>query len=120
MAEVYGWTGKILRVDLSKRKITTIDTMKYVPKFIGGVGVAAMIAWEEIGPDVGPFDPENRLMIMVGPLTRTLASGAGRVEVLGVAPQLHPPRFSRSGMGGHWGPELKYAGLSMTYLLACS
>ena len=110
MAEVYGWTGKILRVDLSKRKITTIDTMKYVPKFIGGVGVAAMIAWEEITPGIGPFDPENRLMIMVGPLTGTLASGAGRVEVLGVAPQLHPPRFSRSGMGGHWGPELKYAG----------
>ena len=110
MAEVYGWTGKILRVDLSKGKITTIDTMRYVPELIGGVGVAAMIAWEEIGPDVGPFDPENRLMIMVGPLTGTLASGAGRVEVLGVAPQQRPPRFSRSGMGGHWGPELKYAG----------
>ena len=110
MGEVYGWTGKILRVDLSRRKITTIDTMKYVPELIGGVGVAAMIAWEEIGPEVGPFDPENRLMIMVGPLTGTLASGAGRVEVLGVAPQQHPPCFSRSGMGGHWGPELKYAG----------
>jgi len=110
MTEVYGWTGKILRVDLSKRKITTIDTMKYVPEFIGGVGVASMIAWEELSPGIGPFDPENRLMIMVGPLTGTLASGAGRVEVLGVAPQLHPPRFSRSGMGGHWGPELKYAG----------
>jgi len=110
MTEVYGWTGKILRVDLSKRKITTIDTMKYVPDLIGGVGVAAMIAWEEIDPSIGPFDPENRLMIMVGPLTGTLASGAGRVEVLGVAPQQHPPCFSRSGMGGHWGPELKYAG----------
>jgi len=110
VAEIYGWTGKILRVDLSRRKITTIDTMKYVPKLIGGVGVAAMIAWEEITPDIGPFDPENRLMIMVGPLTGTLASGAGRVEVLAVAPQMHPPRFSRSGMGGHWGPELKYAG----------
>ena len=49
-------------------------------------------------------------MIMVGPLTGTLASGAGRVEVLGIAPQQHPPVFSRSGMGGHWGAELKYAG----------
>jgi len=110
MVEVYGWTGKILRVDLSKEKITTIDTMKYVPSLIGGLGISAMIAWEEIGPDVGPFDPDNRLMIMVGPLTGTLASGAGRVEVMGVAPQQHPPCFSRSGMGGHWGPELKYAG----------
>ena len=107
---VYGWTGKILRVDLSKGKITYIDTMKYAHKFIGGLGIAAAIAWEEIGPNIEPFDPENLLMIMTGPLTGTLASGAGRVEVMGVAPQLHPPRFSRSGMGGHWGPELKYAG----------
>jgi aldehyde:ferredoxin oxidoreductase len=110
MAEIYGWTKKILRVDLSKEKITTLDTMKYAPALIGGLGVSAMIAWEEIPPDVGPFDPDNRLMLMVGPLTGTLASGAGRVEVMGVAPQQHPPCFSRSGMGGHWGPELKYAG----------
>jgi len=110
MSDLYGWTGKILRVDLSKGKITYIETRRYVPKFIGGLGVAAAIAWEEIGPKVGPFDPENLLMIMTGPLTGTLASGAGRIEVMGVAPQLYPPRFSRSGMGGHWGPELKYAG----------
>jgi len=105
-----GWTGKILRVDLSRGKITIIDTMRYVPKFIGGLGVAAMMAWEEIGPCVGPLEPENRLMLMTGPLTGTLASGAGRVEIMGVAPGLHPPRFSRSGMGGHWGAELKYSG----------
>jgi len=110
MTEIYGWTGKILRIDLTRKKITTIDTMKYARMYIGGVGIAARIAWEEIGPEVGPFDPENRLMIMVGPLTGTLASGSCRVEVLGIAPQQHPPCFSRSGMGGHWGPELKYAG----------
>ncbi|RLI21438.1 aldehyde ferredoxin oxidoreductase, partial [Candidatus Bathyarchaeota archaeon] len=74
MSDLYGWTGKILRVDLSKGKITYIETRRYVPKFIGGLGVAAAIAWEEIGPKVGPFDPENLLMIMTGPLTGTLAS----------------------------------------------
>ncbi len=106
----YGWTGRILRVDLSAGEVSTTDTMRYVPAFIGGLGVAARIAWEELRPGVGPFDPENMLFIMVGPLTGTLASGAGRVEVLGIAPQQHPPVFSRSGMGGHWGAELKYAG----------
>jgi len=84
--------------------------MKYVPDFIGGLGVASRIAWEELSPGVDAFDPENMLFVMVGPLTGTMASGAGRVEVLGIAPQQHPPVFSRSGMGGHWGPELKYAG----------
>ena len=110
MSEIYGWTGKILRVDLSSGDISTVDTMKYVPDFVGGVGIASRIAWEELSPGVDAFDPENLLFIMVGPLTGTLASGAGRVEVLGIAPQQHPPVFSRSGMGGHWGPELKYSG----------
>jgi aldehyde:ferredoxin oxidoreductase len=110
MGDVYGWTGKLLRVDLSNSETSLIDTMHYVPQFIGGLGIAARIAWEELLPGVGPFDPENMLFIMVGPLTGTLASGAGRVEVLGIAPQQHPPVFSRSGMGGHWGAELKYAG----------
>jgi len=108
--EVYGWTGRILRVDLSSGEISTFDTMKYVPDFIGGLGVASRMAWEELSPGVDAFAPENMLFVMVGPLTGTLASGAGRVEVLGIAPQQHPPVFSRSGMGGHWGPELKYAG----------
>ena len=110
MSEIYGWTGRILRVDLSSGEISTIDTMKYIPDFIGGVGVASRIAWEELSPGVGAFDPGNLLFIMVGPLTGTMASGAGRVEVLGIAPQQHPSVFSRSGMGGHWGAELKYAG----------
>jgi aldehyde:ferredoxin oxidoreductase len=110
MSEPCGWTGKILRVDLSSGETSTIDTMRYAPDFVGGAGVAARLAWEELSPGLDPFDPENRLYIMAGPLTGTLASGAGRVEVLGVAPQQRPSIFSRSGMGGHWGAELKYAG----------
>ncbi|MEA3407667.1 MAG: aldehyde ferredoxin oxidoreductase N-terminal domain-containing protein [Chloroflexota bacterium] len=110
MQGVFGWTGKILNVDLSSGEVSYIDTTDYVPAFIGGLGVAARIAWERGPLDPDPFAPENPLLIMTGPLTGTLASGAGRVEVAGVAPQQHPPVFSRSGMGGHWGAELKYAG----------
>ena len=110
MSEPCGWTGQILRIDLSSGETSTVDTMRYVPDFVGGAGVAARLAWEELSPALDPFSPQNRLYIMAGPLTGTLASGAGRVEVLGVAPQQRPSIFSRSGMGGHWGAELKYAG----------
>jgi aldehyde:ferredoxin oxidoreductase len=110
MTQLYGWTGKILRVDLSSGDLSTIDTRDYVPAYVGGVGVAARIAWDELSPGLDPFDPANPLFLMTGPLTGTLASGAGRVEVLGIAPQQRPSIFSRSGMGGHWGAELKYAG----------
>jgi aldehyde:ferredoxin oxidoreductase len=110
MSNLCGWTGKILHIDLSTNEASTIDTMGYAPDFIGGAGVAARIAWQALSPGVGAFDPQNPLFIMAGPLTGTLASGAGRVEVLGIAPQQYPSVFSRSGMGGHWGAELKYAG----------
>jgi len=77
MSEIYGWTGKILRVNLSSGETSTIDrktkssvseanTMKYVPDFIGGLGVASRIAWEELSPGVSEFDEENLLFIMVG------------------------------------------------------
>jgi aldehyde:ferredoxin oxidoreductase len=58
MSEVYGWTGEMLRVDLSSGEISTVDTMKYVPDFIGGLGIASRIAWEELAPGVDGFDPE--------------------------------------------------------------
>jgi aldehyde:ferredoxin oxidoreductase len=109
MDALCGWTGRILRVDLSSGETATIDTTEYLP-FVGGVGIAARLAWDELSPGRDAFAPENPLFIMTGPLTGTLASGAGRVEVLGIAPQQRPSIFSRSGMGGHWGPELKYAG----------
>lgn len=110
MNNIYGWTGKILRADLTSGETSIVDTMKYVPDFVGGVGVASRIAWEELPSGIDAFDPQNMLFIMTGPLTGTMASGSGRVYVLGVAPQQKPSIFSRSSMGGHWGPELKYAG----------
>ena len=39
MSELCGWTGKILRVDLSSGDVSTLDTRDYVPAFVGGVGV---------------------------------------------------------------------------------
>jgi aldehyde:ferredoxin oxidoreductase len=110
MDKLYGWTGKILRVDLSAGTVTTMNIQDYLPAYVGGLGIAARIAWDELKPGVGSFDPENMLFVMVGPLTGTVASGAGRVVVAGIAPQQNPSVFSRSGVGGHWGAELKYAG----------
>jgi len=83
-----------------------------VPEFVGGRGVAARLAWNEIPPEINPFSPENRLIFMNGPLTGTLAPTSGRTIVCGVSPRIYPqPWYTRSTFGGYWGPELKYAGL---------
>ncbi len=106
----FGWTGKLLRVDLTAGRVEADDTLRYAD-YIGGRGIAARIAWDEIPAGIGAFDPENVLMFMSGPLTGTTAPFSGRTEVCGLAPQGWPQEwFTRAGMGGHWSPELKYAG----------
>jgi len=111
MASQGGWVGKILRVDLTTRKISETSTFDYVPKFLGGRGLGAKICWDEVLPEVGAFDPENRIVFATGPLQGTLAPTSGRFMVLGKAPQTGPiESFTRSGVGGHFAPELKWAG----------
>jgi aldehyde:ferredoxin oxidoreductase len=109
--KTHGWVGKILRVDLTEGKTYPIPTSDYVPKFLGGRGLGAKICWDEVPPEVGAFDPENRLVFATGPLQGTLAPTSGRLMVMGKAPQTAPlESYCRSGVGGHWAPELKWAG----------
>ncbi|MCJ7538216.1 MAG: aldehyde ferredoxin oxidoreductase, partial [Desulfobacterales bacterium] len=82
-ANMYGWCGKILKVDLSHLRISELKTMNYADRFLGGRGIATRIYWEEVGPEVGAFDPENRLILMSGPLGATGVQGASRFEVVG-------------------------------------
>jgi len=106
-----GWVGKILRVDLTSGKITSQSTFDYVPKFLGGRGLGAKICWDEVPPEVKAFDPQNKIILATGPLQGTLAPTSGRFMVLGKAPQTGPiESFTRSGIGGHFAPELKWAG----------
>jgi aldehyde:ferredoxin oxidoreductase len=106
-----GWVGKILRVDLSSGKISETPTSDYVPRFLGGRGLGAKICWDEVPPEVSAFDPEARLVFATGPLQGTLAPTSGRFMLLGKAPQTAPVEsYCRSGVGGHWAPELKWAG----------
>lgn len=109
--KTYGWVGKILRVDLSDGKIAKVPTSDYIPKFVGGRGLGAKICWDEVPPEVGAFDPENVLVFATGPLQGTLAPTSGRFKVMGKAPQTGPVEsYCHSGVGGHWAPELKWAG----------
>lgn len=106
-----GWIDKIIRIDLSEEKNYEETTSPYAERFLGGLGIGAKVMWDEVGSSVRPFDPENRIIFATGPLTGTLAPTSGRFEVISKAPLTYPtPITTRSGVGGHWGPELKYAG----------
>jgi aldehyde:ferredoxin oxidoreductase len=104
------WTGRILRADLSSGKISVEPTAAYSEHFMGGDGIGMKILWNELKPGLHPFDPENRLVFMTGPLTGTMAPTSGRFEIVTKAPGVDPFMPTRSGIGGYFGPELKFAG----------
>ena len=107
-----GYTGKILRVDLTTKAISTLSTAKY-EEFGGGHGIGSAIFFELVGDQLPfeAFDPRNVMTIMTAPFSGTSVPGSGRCEVQGLAPMYHPIEwFNRSNWGGRFTAELKYAG----------
>jgi aldehyde:ferredoxin oxidoreductase len=117
MSDLYAWAGKLLFVDLSSGHVETQDTAPYAASYIGGRSLACKIGWDELPEGTGALDPENMLMITTGPLTGTTAPFSGRTTISGLSPQGWPHEwFSRAGLGGHWGPSMKYAGLDGIFI----
>lgn len=110
MVAEFGYAGKILRVDLSSGSKTNVPTAAYADRFLGGRGIAAKIYWDEVPPSVGPFDPENRLIFVTGPLAGLPGLAGSRWQVCGKSPTAVPEHFSYSNLGGGWGAYLKFAG----------
>jgi aldehyde:ferredoxin oxidoreductase len=109
MAKYQGYTGKMLRIDLTTAEVKTVPTGIYAERFIGGRGVAAKVHWDEVPPQADAFDPENRLCIMTGPLCGVPGIAASRWQVSAKSP-LHNT-FSYCNLGGSWGAQLKFAGI---------
>ena len=104
-----GMKGKLLRVNLTteESKVEVIDS-KLWETFIGGRGLGAYYLTKEVPPNVGPLSPENKLIFMNGPLAGTLIPGNNKICVTFKSPLTNT--YSNSLCGGHWGPELKFAG----------
>ncbi len=104
-----GYAGRILRVDLSRGRIRKVSIeYSLLRRFIGGSGLAAKMLFDETGPDIDPFSPENILIFMTGPVTATNVPMSGRYQVVSKSPLTGI--YGESDSGGTWGPELKKAG----------
>ena len=102
------WAGRILHVDLSCRKSHTSLTSDYVDEWLGGKALDVALLTEAGAWSVDPYGPENPLIMGTGPLTGTLAPAASRLHVAARSPATG--LFGASNIGGHFPPELKYAG----------
>lgn len=109
---MYGWAGRILRVDLSTGTCT-IEPLReeWAREFVGGRGLAARYLFEELDPTVDAFDPANVLIFVTGPLTGTNTSCGSRYMVVTKSPLTGAITYSNSG--GHFGPAMKHAGYDL-------
>jgi aldehyde:ferredoxin oxidoreductase len=106
---MFGYSGKILRADLSTGKVTVEDLDAEVArKYLGGRGLAARILFDEVPAGADPFSAENRIVFALGPLAGTYAPASGRFLVASKSPATE--MFGEALTGGFFGHELKYAG----------
>lgn len=111
----HGWTGTVLRVNLTNRTISKEPlNEEWAREYVGGRGLGAKYLSEEMDPTVDALDPENKMLFVTGPLTGTNASCGSRYMVVTKGPLTNA--ITTSNSGGYWGPELKFAGYDMLIL----
>ncbi|MDR3137037.1 MAG: aldehyde ferredoxin oxidoreductase [Coriobacteriales bacterium] len=108
-ATSYGWAGKILRVNLSTGAISTQPTEPY-KQYIGGMGLANKIMFDEVPAGTDPLSAENKLIIAVGPLTATGVPLAGRTTLASLSTFSKDYLVVDAHCGGMIGAQIKYAG----------
>ncbi|MCX7912543.1 MAG: aldehyde ferredoxin oxidoreductase family protein [Dehalococcoidales bacterium] len=110
----HGYMGKMLWVDLSKRKITEepIDE-KTMRNFLGGYGLGARVLFSRQKGGVDPLGPEATLGFVTGILTGTDALGGSRYVVVGKSPLTGG--WGDANSGGNFGPYLKFAGYDAVF-----
>ena len=106
---MYGYMGKILRVNLTNRTITEEfpddNTLKM---YLGGAGLATKYLFDEVSAGIDPLGPENKLIFMTGPMTGTSSPSTGRYSVVAKSPLTG--FWGHANSGGYWGRDLKRAG----------
>ncbi len=106
---MHGWAGSLLRVNLtdhSIRKEEYPDPLRQ--NFVGGRGVNSRLLFDEVQPGIDPLGPENKLFFGTSPLTGTGLVTSGRIHVTSKSPLTGI--LGDSNAGGHFGPEVKWAG----------
>src|SRR5450756_2122298 len=106
---MFGWSGSVLRVHLTKGTVTREATdIALAHTYLGARGFGGQIIGDEVASDTDPLSSANKIVFAPGPLTGTFAPSAGRYEVVTKAPLNNV--IAASNSGGAFGPELKFAG----------
>ncbi len=100
---------KIAYVNLTTGEIRTEVITEEQRKFvIGARGFHMYLMYQLIKPGIDPMGPENWFFISSGLLGGMCMPSCGRVQVSGLSPLTNI--LGDSNMGGHFGPEMRFAG----------
>lgn len=107
---MFAYAGKILRVNLTTGKISTEPLSEKMAKdYIGGIGLGIKLLMDNSKPGTDPFDPDNPLIYMTGPLSGTLGpTGGNSYAVVSKSPATGGVANAESH--GFFGPDFKRAG----------
>ena len=104
-----GYSGKLLRVDLSSGEIRSEPLDEGLMRlYLGGRGLAALVLYNELEPGIDPCGSKNKLVIATGVLTGTPAAVGNRTLIASKSPLTGV--WGDSVFGGNFGGELKKAG----------
>lgn len=107
-----GYMGKLLRVDLTSGSVCeeNLPEEEVLKQLIGGQALASYILLKELPLDAKPFAPENRVVIMTGPITGTgLTPGGTKATAVYLSP-LTGYTLGRGATSGFWATYLKASG----------
>jgi len=106
---MFGYMGKILRINLTKGEITEeFPDEEILKKYLGGAGLATWYLFNEVPKGVDPLGPENKLMLFTGPLTGTTSPSTGRYAAVSKSPLTN--LWGQASSGGKWGVDFKKSG----------
>jgi aldehyde:ferredoxin oxidoreductase len=108
---IFGWRGRILRVDLSQSKIWDEELPReYMNKYIGGAGINARLLYDLMrsNPQADALAPENPIIFGCGPMVGTKFPCASRFTVTAKSPLTGI--FGDTNAGGFFPVRLKQAG----------
>lgn len=115
MSKLGGYTGKILRIDLTKGVSRVTELERALARgFLGGRGFNVKRMYDEIPPGTDPLGPLNKLYFATGPLVGTSFPTASRFNVSAKSPQTGI--LGDTNAGGHFASEMKYAGYDQIVL----
>lgn len=116
---MFGYTGKLLFVDLTSGKAEVRELDEETAKnYVGGPSLGAKILYDEMPANTDVFSHDSMIGFVSGPTNATGAFMGGRYTVVSKSPVTGG--FNDANSGGSFGPQMRRAGFDGIFVKGIS